>query len=255
MDLWRNAGRSFGPMEQKAAENRSDGESRTEDNTRITQTRRLERPPGAVIGVNLPELANRVREFENRRFYLLVGEINSFLRNGGIAVFSTVGETLPVATVLLGSAAGLLAAGEEPVIVLDAEYPYHGACTLLQMEDLPGLQELLSSKAGPGDVIFTARDPVVAFLGPGQGSPSPLDLVGVKMQEALRMLSDVFGRLLILAPPLGQGTVEALASAARSVGVACGLVAVHQTDTPEHQVRSALESLPEHLGTIGRVVV
>lgn len=221
----------------------------------ITETRRLERPPGTLVGVPMPDLGRRVLEFDDHRFVSLAGAAGGFMKDRGAVFFTAVGEALPVATVLLGTAAGLLRMRTGPLVLLDIEYPYHGLCTLLDLEGVPGLSELLASRGGPGDVIFVSREAGVGFLGPGRAALSLWDIAGARMQDVLRVLADVFGRVLALAPPLAEGALEAAVAAAGAAGIPAALLTVHPAAMPAEAVRSALDAVPANLNVLGRAVV
>lgn len=260
MDLWQNAARRLSPDADEeappAGADKGNAQETEDDRGKdITETRRLAHPPGSIIGVNKPDLGRKILDFKDERFSLLAGEVGAALHSGGLVIFTAAGEAMPVATVLLGTAAGLLAAGEEPLIIVDVEYPYHGVCTLFQMEGLPGLSELLAGRGGPGDLIFASRDPIAGFLCPGRGTPSIWDLIGAKMQNVLRLMMDVFGRIFMLAPPLGEGIAEGIATAANSAGVPATFIPVQPAELSEEKLFEIIDSLPACAAALGRVLV
>ena len=127
-----------------------------------------------------------------------------------------------------------------PVLVIDADLRRPNCHRVLEMENGPGLTEVLTGQSGPMEVIRPTATLHLALLSAGSLHPRLAELVGsTKMRRTIVSLQQHYDYILIDSPPVMQVS-DAMLVSTMVDGV---VLVVNSQETPKNVVKEACARL------------
>ncbi|NTV47846.1 MAG: polysaccharide biosynthesis tyrosine autokinase, partial [Chlorobiales bacterium] len=142
-------------------------------------------------------------------------------------------------TIVANLAVSLAEAGRQ-VLIIDTDLRRPNAHNLFGIKKEPGLNEMLSGKREPEEVIYETAVPSIFLLPAGETTDNPASLIeGKKMKDMIEKFKSEYDHILIDTPPFGL-TVDSTSLIKQANGV---LLVVRFNKTTEAELDQTLEEL------------